>query len=541
MSTLNKWELNNRILESKLFEGDPLGDLFKKNAQRPGFEYTNDTVFIPAVFQRFVGIDGDEDAYYNKLFDLNERLMKNKSGYVLIDQGFDKRLDNNLVGKLQNLWQGMEQNLKASSEYIADSIVKPFLSEYTDTRQKDLALSKIKKVLDTYIALFGLGKLYELKNIVFHIIHWHNVYLPELFKNYDYIDVNPKVLFYGKISKREVYFLLLLHYMGVDICYFHPGEDCFLSELDKDKTLSGITEYPRRLQAKPFPTERTDIAVQTEAKIASEELRETLHADDSYLYRPWQFIDYQLDSKIMHSTYEEIAIFSKEDAKMRTGWHAGQGVVTLSNFFSLIKGVHSDQQRYWKELHGLVSQEMTILIDSLPVMHARDELKKKEYYDSLSSAHILDMDKLLSAPFWPYKRYPNHVQKQIASKMILLCQLKGIKRDKSMPVEIQKIKIFTLLLQIPEKFLQILQQFDFPGKIPKIVVYNSELNGYMTHDDALFFLFMASSGIDVFIFTPSAHNDVEEYIDEECYDKHYLEKIEFNLQYKSRSIFGRFF
>lgn len=541
MNILNKWELNNRNIEIKQFLGDPLKDLFVKNGSRSGFEYTNEKIFIPVIFQRFIGVDGEESDYYNKLYDVKRLINKNKSGNLFIDHGFDKQIDNNLISKLQNIWQIMEKESKASSDYITTEIFKPYLSEYADVRQKDLVIIKIKKLLDIYINIFGLGKLYELKNIVFHLVHWHNLYLPELFKNYDYIDINPKVMFFGKTSKREVYFFLLLNSMGIDILYFNPGEDCYLKELGKDGVISQITEYPRRLKEKPFPKERSSTTVLTEAKIVSEELREILHSDDSFLFRPWQFIDYELNSKVMHSTYEEIAIFAKEDAKMRTGWKAGQGSVTLSNFFTLIKGVHADQKRYWKEFNNIINQDMTIFVDSLPILNSQNELKKNEYYSSLSKDHILDKDKLMNSSFWPYKRFPIHVQKMISSKMILLCQLKGVKRDKSIPVEIQKIKVFSMLLNIPEIYLQLLQQFDFPGHVPKVIVYNNEKNGDMTLDDATLFYFMASLGIDVFIFNPSGHNDVEAYIEDVCYDKHYLEKMEFNLQYKSKSILGRFF
>ncbi len=435
----------------------------------------------------------------------------------------------------------MEQKNLVSSGHIVNNILSLHLAEYTDLRQKDQAKEKIQFVIDNYLKHFGTGKLYELKNIVFHLLHWHNLYLPPMFKNYDYLDVSPKVLFYGKISKREVYFLHFLNSMSVDVFYFHPAEDKFFTEVDKENKICQLIELPRRLKEKPFPQERSISTISTDAQKASEELRDTLHSDDSFFFKPWQFINYELDSKVLRSTYQDIAIFAKEEAKMRTGWNAGQGRVTLSNFFTLVKGIHSDEKKYWKELNELINQDMTLFIDSLPVLQSLNDLKKNEYYGSLNAEHVLDQDKLLKSAFWPYKRYPDHVQKFISSKMVPLCQLKGIKRDKSIPVEIQKIKIFTLLLNIPEKCLQLLQQFDFPGYVPKIVVYNNEKNGDMTLEDGTLFYFMASCGIDVFVFNPSGHNDVEAYIEEECFDKHHLEKLAFNLAYKSRSLLGRFF
>lgn len=541
MNNLNKWELNGRIIESVSYAGDPFNNLFAKNVSKAGFEYTKEKVIIPAAFQRYIGVDGDEADYYNKLYDLNNNLETLKNRYLFVNEGFDRKIDNREIMKLQTIWQDLEKRGNMTSQIIVNELIKPHIASYADIRQKELALLKMDRVVAFYLNLFGTGKLFELKNIVFHLLHWHNLYLPELFREYDYLDINPKVMYFGKISKREVYFLYYLHYMGVDVYYFHPGEDHFFADLDRENFLCQLIESPRRLQLKPFLLEKAISTVSTAAKQASEELRETLHSDDSFFFKPWQFITYELDSRVLHSNYEEIAIFAREEAKMRTGWNAGQGRVTLSNFFALVKGIHNDDKKYWKELNELINQDMTLFIDSLPLVPSIVTLKKKEYYDSLNSGHVLDQGKLLTAGFWPYKKYPEHVQKFISSKMIQLCQLKGVKRDKSIPVEIQKIKVFSLLLNIPEKCLQLLQQFDFPGFVPKIVVYNNENNGDMSLEDGTLFYFMASSGIDVFVFNPSGHNDIETFIDEDCYDKHHLEKLAFNLPYKSRSILGRFF
>jgi hypothetical protein len=329
--------------------------------------------------------------------------------------------------------------------------------------------------------------------------------------------------------------------MGVDILWYNPTEDVFPNELDPDGKLSQITEYPRRLQIKPFPAERTIAKVSTEAQKASDQLRDILHTDDSFLYRPWQFIDYELDTKVLHSTYEEIAIYACEEAKMRDGWHAGQERVTLSNFFALIKGVHADQKKFFKELNALIELDMTIFVNQLPVLKEVTTIRKKEYYEVLAADHTVDIDKLRNASFWPYKNFPDHVQKRLAVKIARICQLKGVKRETSVPIEIQKIKTFTTLLAIPENYLRLLQQFDYPGQVPKIVVYNNETNGDMTQEDALLFYLMALTGIDLFIFNPAAHNDIEQFIEDECFNRHYLEKIGFNLKYKPDSLLKRLF
>ena len=541
MNSIKKWGLNTRTISATSYSVNPFSNPLIKNEMKPGFEFSNKTILIPTFFQRHIGVDGDEEAYYDRLYHLHSSLTTLGEKYLFIDNGLDRRLDNRLIAELQNCWQRLEVQGRISASTITESIVLPHLAAYKDLLQKDLAAGKIQEIIEAYLKRHGQGKLYELKNILFHMLHWHNLYLPGLFKDYDYLDVSPKVLFYGDISKREIYFLHFLYSMSIDVLHFHTERDCFLPDIDHENIMCQLVEYTRKLEEKPFPREKSLSTIATDAKKATEELRTTLHSDDSFFYKPWQFITYSLNSTIMRSTYEEIAIFAGEDAKMRTGWHAGQQRVTLSNFFTLIKGTHSDENKYWKELNELIEHDMTLFINALPMLSPSTELKKKEYYAILDSNHIPDTTKLLTSEFWPYKKYPDHVQKFISSKMALLCQLKGIKRDTSLPVEIQKIKIFSLLLHIPEKFLQLLQQFDFPAKIPKIVVYNNEKNGDMTIEDAIVLYFMASSGIDVFVFNPSGHNDIETYLDEKCYDKHYLEKIVFNLSYKSRSILGRFF
>lgn len=544
MQTIERWSLNNHKLftiKSKIDSFDN-NQLFKSGPERPGFKINNTSVTLPTFFYRVNGVIGEEDDFYDRIFSLNEKLERYKNLYLHIENGFNKVIDNEYIDRIQTEWDKLEERRQINPDNIIKAVeFSNSIKKFTDPSHKEHVLSSLKIFLEDYFNLKKDAiKNHEIKNILIHIIFWTNHYVEKLLRDFDFAGINPKILVYGTVNKREAYFLFFLNYMGADIICINTESSAPFDTIDPENKLSECANAIRQLPLRAFPKERIKSRMQTQAFSASEELRETLHSDDSMFYRPWQLIDYAVSSVKLISTYDEIGILAKEQALMRYGWEVGYGSVTIPSFFAKVLGVSKDINHYFSEINALRKLPKTLFFDSLPISKIVTKLLKVEYYSVCGNDNQIDTNRLINAAFWPYKHLQKHVQKLIASTVRDFCNFKGILRQKKYGVDEQRLVIFTSMMTLDEKILQLVQMFDYPKEVPKCIIYNNELNGELIFEDSILIYFLSSVGIDVFIFNPAGHNDIEIFIDESMFNRHHLEEIAFNLSFKSFSLFGKY-
>jgi hypothetical protein len=72
-----------------------------------------------------------------------------------------------------------------------------------------------------------------------------------------------------------------------------------------------------------------------------------------------------------------------------------------------------------------------------------------------------------------------------------------------------------------------------------------ESNGNLSREDATLLLFLNEFGVDIILYNPAGHTDIENYIDPSLYDVHWLEEMVFEQEYqdfqqKEKSILKNF-
>ena len=372
----------------------------------------------------------------------------------------------------------------------------------------------------------------DIKLIINYMIHWINIYSKGLFQKFNYMSVNPKVVFYGDISKAEVFYLILLSTLGCDIIYFNPKNSGTFHEIDKYNTFSKEIVYNYKGEIKPFPTSTED-RVKTTACSAKEELNKTLFTDDSGFYRPWQFADYNVQVVTLNTTYEEIYIWMKEKAHIREGWKVKGSTVVVPNMFSKVCGTHEDIDVYFKEINQVISQKFTKFYNELPIMDVvhLEYGKFNQIYPSNGFSEF-NIEEMINSPWWKYKELRSGLQKNIAEKIKELCLTPVIINVEKEDLRDLQVDIFSVLINLDTTILELLQAYDYPEEVPKIVVYNNEENGNLSFEDCIMLAFMNSMGLDIIIYNPSGYNDIENFIYTEQYDIHRLEDVSFKLRFK---------
>ena len=88
-------------------------------------------------------------------------------------------------------------------------------------------------------------------------------------------------------------------------------------------------------------------------------------------------------------------------------------------------------------------------------------------------------------------------------------------------------------LTLERRYQDLLQNFDFPYKIPRIVIFHDNQEVF-NKNDAIRVAFFVLSGFDVVIFTPSGYNDIEVVLNDFIYDVNKLESYDSNIKLKDR-------
>lgn len=530
-----------KIIDYKIDEFDDKR-IFKKSIDRRGNIGNKPTHVLPVIFFRSIGIIGDKSMFYDRIFLLDEKLKKFGELYLKIDKGLDLNIDINLQKCMSSTIDSIDGINSRTPLFIARKIFNSNCFKHRhNIKEQELFEKGIKRIIEICRKHKACNtNENKLKNILIYNLFWFKKYIRNIIINYDFNIVNPKILFYGEINNREVYFLYFLNSIGFDIVYISSKESSVFTVIDLEFDIGTTIKSVLSSTLNTFPIEINSSAVNTETYEISEEVKDMIHGDDTGSYKPWQLKDYNVRSRVIRSTYDEIFILARENSVMREGWDSSMGIVTLPIFFSKILGIKNNRDEYFKNFNFLRKSDNTLYINKFPFFRDVPELLKIEYYTVLNDKGIIELSKLLQSVFWPYKHLQMYLQNLIGKTMINLYRFKGIKRQKLYSVEEQLIYIFSILMSLDESILKLIQTHDYPSCVPKIVLYNDGKSGEFVLVDSIKLLFLNKIGFDIFIFNPSGQNDIELFIEEDNYEKHQLENVSFNEDVRINSVFGKY-
>lgn len=268
-------------------------DIFTLPKERRGFAYNKKLMVTPVFFYRIIGIE-DKNTYEKKLLELHSKLKELGNIYLKIDRGFDKFIDHEFIQKANYHWSNAEKIGLSSSRIIVESTLKSNIITPINSVKDQLIKDKLIILLDLFMR--NQSNMNIVKNFYIKLLYWIQKYAIKLLEHYEYGNINPKVLFYGDIQRDEIYFLIFLSLLGFDILYFNTNDGNRFNEIECINIYSNLIEYPYREVVKPFPKTPRVVRKETVAYRASKEIDQVLHTEDSGVYRPWQFEDYEVIS-----------------------------------------------------------------------------------------------------------------------------------------------------------------------------------------------------------------------------------------------------
>lgn len=505
--------------------------------QRPFYEKNDRITHISQVTASFIGIPLDDNEYYNQLYDyvhshelilLNDQNLNNSKDHIrlkTIEEIIQMSKEQSLSPvRLVTLLE-QEQLLPVSDHILLNQQIKnaaiKMIELYTSTEKRGLSSKEFSTVLADVMG-WGLNELHH------HI------------KKANPDSEIPAFLWYGNYQKSHQYLLFFLTELGFDLVTFTPaGNDALsiaaLGGLDHFTHVFPETRVPER-----FPTEiRKQTA--TVAYRASKQIERILNHEGSFFYKPWQLREYIPSVITLKTTYDELFLVAGEKAMFRPYFDIQRKNVRIPALFAKINGVTTNRREYWKRLHRLLLLEQTFLIKSLPVTSGSNSDFRFHYHKSLDNGGLLDPQKMADSHYWKYNHLPEGLQIGIGSAIRNICSSPQLKPQNSEREDDVKVYLFTQAMQIPENILKILQKFDYSQEVPKLLIYNNELNGSLTRADASLLLLLNQFGLDLIIYNPAGHSDIEKYIDKSAFVSHWLEEVVFELELKEPSVMKKIF
>lgn len=493
---------------------------------------------LPTYFMRYIGVPGCSDdweaEYYNSLYNL-DNAFKMSAFYLKFLDGIPapSAAESDFIPKrllnypYRDRFEILEQLLQANIlpqtyDQLLDNTVRKTFKDSVN-----LFAEKSNNINTSIVLNFSLK-----------LLTWFNRYLPKLLTTtnrnnklrvggLDY-EHNPKILFYGTIKPHEIYLLNAFHSVGCDVLFIHPEEegDLPFRNFDKDELMTQVMSCEHNLLLTPFPEVERLIRKSTIAYNASKEIEEVIYSEEVGLFKPWQFESYSTQPITLKTTYDELKILWREPAKLRPEFKVQNKKVYIPNLFAKINGVSEDLNSYWQELKAFSSAPNIRLIEDVPftkINYTKQELYQTDYL--LNENGLFDEIKVMKSQHYKFGYLKGHLQHFLIIKINELLSsgmFLGTVDEKF------KLKIIMTILTMDDSLVKLIEVFDYPQEIPKVIVYDNKKETF-TENDAILLAYFNLIGLDVVIFTPTNYETIEQQIKPNLLDVHQLPFVKYDL------------
>jgi len=499
---------------------------------------------VSTYFVRYIGAPGSSDdweaEYYNSLYNFDKTLQL-ADFYLKFGEGIPAptAVESALVPQklmsypYQDRSEILEQILSANilhrtnNELLDNTVQRSFVDTVNLLAEKSSSIN-ISIVL----------------NFALKLVTWLNRYLPKLLANnqgekklgveaFNY-EHNPKILFYGSIKPHEIYLLYIFYKIGCDVLFVHPDEegDKAFRHFDKDNLLTQLIRNNHNLPLVPFPETERLIRKSTIAYNASKEIEEIIYSEEVGLYKPWQFESYSTQPITLKTTYDELKILWREPAKLRPEFKVQNKKVYVPNLFAKVNGVCENLDTYWQDLKAFSLAPNTKLIEDAPFVqigYTRQELYQTDYL--LNERGSLDELKVMKSRHYKFGYLKGNLQHFLIAKINeLLCS--GMFR--ATVDEKFKLKIIMTILTMDDSLLKLIEVFDYPQEIPKVIIYDNKKETF-TENEAILLAYFNLIGLDIVIFTPTNYQTIEQQLKPNLLDVYQLPLVKYDLALPSLS------
>lgn len=399
--------------------------------------------------------------------------------------------------------------------------------------------NKILKVaIDNILANVLRDKPFKSDNVKANFFVKEIVWIYEIISKTNLVKF-PSIIYYGQIEEDEIYLLEILSSIGFKILLFSSNVDINIRATENiifDKRLpfvnynirvaNGLDNLPEKNE---IVSNENLIVVKSIAKQAKEEIENDFL--QSGIFKPWKFRKGYVKSICIDSVIEDVTSYWIEDSRFRPNFKCEGDTIYTPNFFMKVNGVYKDKIKYKKLIELTKNTPLTLFKEDFNLVNKN--LPTQKVY---SLAFVLnetqteiDIDTIKKHKEYKINKYNSDVQ------ILLIKKLNEFYSAFKDEIELKDfLDLVYVVINLKEEFGRLIENFDFPYKIPKLVIY-LEKREYLSKLNAMFTHYLSLLGLDIIIFSPMGAPCIEDYL----FNKHLsitdLEEMIFDLSYSSLS------
>ena len=470
------------------------------NIWKPNYERQGISSKFKPLFTRFIGVEN-----VNEYDDILKTLVakSDECPYsVYFDGAIPLQAEFNIIEYVGRELQTMDvTNLKSQ-----DICMFP-----NDEFRNKMFLESLDTVVNLALRQETFFNTSARNDFILKLIVWTYSYIGRMaFDN----SICPKCIYYGDISKHEIYFLMMLHLMTFDILYINPLRDELwneietlkISELHKNTNIIQIETLAKRISNAKIIDIEESITLQLEREIENELLTNT------GVYRAWQFRDGNTKKLFIKSTLIDLQNNYAEPSRVRKGFKVEGKTVTIPNFFFQIDGEHSDKTEYIKLITNCISTPNTLIladngVSLIPQKVSNDQKLKLTF--CLNSDGTFDINELKKMEFYQWDKYRDALEDFLLNKINELLSDSLFKKKLTQE---DKYTLVTNILSMNQEIVKMADNFDYTDKVPKIILFLENEN--FIEDEILYLLgYIFELGFDIIVFSPSGLISIDSVFD----------------------------
>lgn len=463
-------------------------NIWKKNFERKGISPNFKPVFV-----RYIGVE-DTREYNDILKTFHAKITENENRGVIFDGSIPMKAEFQLIDFVNKELKTMDVR------HLSSDNIKLF----QEPDINDIFIKALQYVVDKAIAQESFFNDNVRNNFIVTMIVWSYLYLSKL--DFDK-DLVPKCVYYGDIARNEMYFLMLMHMMSMDVIFINPLRNNHQwDEVDTDH-LSTVENAPYTLAIQPFAEviQNAQVIDYVESMTLQyeNELEQSLFTGTG-VFRPWQFKDGDARPLFMNTSVLDLKNNWNEPAKVRQGFKVEGKNVVVPTLFHKVDGEYNDSGEYYTLVHTCTDSKNTLFCRVTDLRYLA--YNKPNTTDVLKISFCqrgdgsFDIEKLKKLSFYKYAKYRDEMEDFVLRKINEVVTKNRLFRN---PLNKEEILDFIAIgLSMDDKIMRLIDNFDYTADIPKIAIF-LERENVIEDEDMKLVALLSALCFDVVIFSPS--------------------------------------
>ncbi len=506
-------------------------DLWRNTYERQGIRSEFKPVFI-----RYIGVEKSTE-YNDVLKTLVTKIQGDSEHSIFFDGQIPMTAEFNLLNSVKAELASMDVSHISTQD----------ITLFTDVERNQKFLKALEYVVNLAIMQEHFPNDSVRNNFICKMILYAYLYTFNL-----KVESNNtcKCIYYGDISRHDIYFLMLLHKMNFDVVYINPAREEYWSELDSDhlseihknKEILPILTLAERIKDANVLEMNESMTLQFERQIEDEMFTNT------GVFRPWQFRDGNTIPVFFNSTLIDLEQNWTAPAKVRTGFKVDGKTVYVPNFFHYVEGEYKKIEDYARIVNLCAYSENTLLVRGdgrTMITNIQPEDSKFQLMFCQLGDGTFDIEEIKKLPFYTLSVYNEYTQNLMLNKINETIKDFAFFKD-PLDTKEEKIEFAMLVLELDKTVIRLIDNFDFTNDIPKITVFLDNENK-LSRDAYFILAYLNKIGFDIAVFSPAGMSEINIHVQDSRYNYNRLDTINYersleSLKHKDKKgFFSKFF